>query len=40
LGAKPPKIFEFLRKFAFRNESDNKGKYMLLGLGGDAPEKF
>jgi hypothetical protein len=40
LGAKPPKIFEILRKFAFRNESDNKGKYMLLGKMSPKNEKF
>ena len=34
-----PKIFEILlRQFASRNESDDKGKYML--LGGEAPENF
>ena len=37
-GAKPPKIYEISSKFASKNESDNKGQYML--LGGEAPENF
>ena len=30
-GAKPPQIFKIQSKFAFRNESDNEGKYCFLG---------
>jgi hypothetical protein len=26
LGAEPPKIFEYLRQLASRNESDNRGR--------------
>ena len=31
-----PKIFEILGQIASRNDSDNKGKYMLLGVRGLA----
>ena len=37
-GAKPPKILESIKQVASRNESDNKGKKML--LGGEAPKNF
>ena len=38
LRGEAPKIYEILSKFASKNESDNKGQYML--LGGEAPENF
>jgi hypothetical protein len=36
--AKLPKIFKISREFSSRNESDNRGNWILLGE--EAPENF